>query len=123
MAEQLQLPVRPGGEPVVVVAVEDDRRIGSDPARREELAEVLPAGDVAADSIGELAGPVPADRARDVALVVGGGVDVDLDEADGRVVEVGPGPVGVDQDVGGVSGNGHGTLLVSGRSVPAMRDE
>jgi hypothetical protein len=32
-----------------------------------------------------------------MALLVGGGVDVDLDEADRRVVEMGLRPVGVDQ--------------------------
>jgi hypothetical protein len=71
-------------------------------------AEVLAAGDVAADAVGQLAGPVPADGAGDVALVVGGGVDVDLDEADRRIVEVGSGPVGRDEDVVlCVAGNGH----------------
>jgi hypothetical protein len=38
---QLQLPVRPGGEPVVVVAVQDDRRVGADAALRQERAELL----------------------------------------------------------------------------------
>ena len=47
-----------------------------------------------------------------VALLVGGRVDVDLDEADGRVVEVGLGPVGVDEDLGGVAGDGHGDGLL-----------
>jgi hypothetical protein len=32
-----------------------------------------------------------------VALLVGGGVDVDLDEADARVAEVLLGPIGVDE--------------------------
>ena len=88
VTEQLQLPVRPGGEPVVVVAVEDDRRVRADAGLREELREVLAAGDVAADPVGQLAGPVPADGAGQVALLVGGRVDVDLDEADVRIVEV-----------------------------------
>jgi hypothetical protein len=52
-----------------------------------------------------------------VALVVGRRVDVDLDEPDVRVVEMLLGPVGVDQDVVGVSGNG--PLGVS--SGPASR--
>jgi hypothetical protein len=107
VTEQLQLPVRPGGEPVVVVAIEHDRRIGADPRLREELREVLAAGDVAADSVGELARPVPADGARQMALVVGGGVDVDFDEPHLRIVEVLFGPVGGDEGVGGVPGNGH----------------
>ena len=65
VAEQLELPVGPGGEPVVVVAVQDDRGVGPD-ARRATGAALKSsrAGDVAADAVGELAGPVPADRAR-----------------------------------------------------------
>ena len=65
VAEQLQLPVGPGREPVVVVAVQDDRRVGADAGlAQSSFAEVLAAGDVAADAVGELAGPVPADGAR-----------------------------------------------------------
>ena len=48
-------------------------------------------------------------------LAVGGRVDVDLDESDGRVGQMGLGPVRVDEDaVAGVAGNGHGVLLVAG---------
>jgi hypothetical protein len=115
VAEQPELPVGPGREPVVVVAVEHDRRVRADARLGEELAEVLARGDVAADPVGELARPVPADGARNVALLVGGRVDVDLDEADVRVVEMGLGPVGVDKDVGGVAGNGHGGVSFGGR--------
>ena len=105
MAVQLELPVRPRGEPVVVVAVQHDRRVRTDPRVGQQLAEVLARCDVAADPVGQLAGPVPADGARDVALLVGRGVDVDLDEADVRVVEVVLRPVGVDEGgLGGVSG-------------------
>ena len=43
MAVQLQLPVGPGGEPVVVVAVEDDRRVRAD-ARRSTGAPRSPRG-------------------------------------------------------------------------------
>ena len=105
MAVQLQLPIRPRGEPVVVVAIQHDRRVRADARCRQECAEVLAARDVATDAVGELAGPVPADRSRQVALVVGGRVDIDLDEADRRVVETGLRPGGVDEGVaGGVSG-------------------
>ena len=64
VAVQLELPVRPRGEPVVVVAVQDDRRVGADAARRQQRGEVLARGDVAADAVGQLARPVPADRRR-----------------------------------------------------------
>ena len=86
VAVQLELPVRPGREPVVVVAVQHDRRVRPDPDSRQQLAEVLATGDVAADPVGQLAGPVPADGTREVALLVRGRVDVDLDEADLGVV-------------------------------------
>ena len=92
MAVQLELPVRPGREPVVVVAVQDDRRVRADARFGQQRAEVLAAGDVAADPVGQLARPVPADGARQVALLVGGRVDVDLDEADVRVGQVGLAP-------------------------------
>src|SRR6187455_449079 len=39
VAEQLELPVGPGGEPVVVVAVENDRRVRSDARLAEQLRE------------------------------------------------------------------------------------
>ena len=99
VAVQLELPVGPRGEPVVVVAVQDDRRVRADPRRGQQRAEVLAAGDVAADPVGQLARPVPADGARQVALLVGGRVDVDLDEADVRVGQVGERPVAVDEGV------------------------
>ena len=80
-------------------------------------------GDVAADPVGQLARPVPADGARDVALLVGGRVDVDLDEADVRVVQVRLRPVAVDEGVVvGVSVVGHGgSLLVGDRPVAVAR--
>ena len=70
----------------------------------------------------QLAGPVPADGARDVALLVGGGVDVDLDESHVRVVEVLLGPVGVDEDVVGVAGDGHdGAVLLVATAGAVIR--
>ena len=72
---------------------------GPMPDSLSSVGRVLAADDVAADAVGQLARPVPGDGARDVALVVGGGVDVDLDEADVRVVEMGLRPGGVDEDV------------------------
>jgi hypothetical protein len=42
-----------------------------------------------------------------VALLVCRRVDVDLDEPNVRVLQVGLGPVGVDEGVGCVAGNGH----------------
>src|SRR5439155_6772607 len=99
----------PGGEPVVVVAVQHDRRVRADAAVAQELAELLATGDVAPDTVRQLARPVPADGARDMALFEGGRVDVDLHETDRRIVEVSLRPVGIDEDVIGIAGNGHGT--------------
>ena len=113
VAVQLELPVGPRREPVVVVAVQHDGRVRPDPRLREELAEVLAAGDVAPDPVGQLAGPVPADGARQVALLIGGRVDIDLDEADVRVVEMGERPVAVDEGVlRGVGVVTHGGILL-----------
>jgi DNA-3-methyladenine glycosylase II len=47
----------------------------------------------------QFGGPVQAHRAREVTGVVGRDVLVDLDENDRRVIQVGLGPDGVDQDV------------------------
>ena len=55
------------------------------------------AGDVAPDPVGQLAGPVPGDGAGHVALLVARRVDVDFDEAHGRIVEMGLRPGGVDE--------------------------
>ncbi len=82
------------------------------PESLSSLLELVAADDVAADAVRELARPVPGDRAGDVALVVGGRVDVDLDEADIGVVDVVGGPVGVDEDV--FRGVGHGDGLLRG---------
>ena len=93
---------------------------GPMPDDRQQLAEVLAAGDVAPDPVGQLARPVPADRARQVALLVGGRVDVDLDEADVRVVEMRERPFAVDQGVlGGVSVVAHAVSLLDGWAVAA----
>ena len=92
-----ELPVRPGREPVVVVAVEHDGGVVVDAGGAQERLQLLAADEVAPDRIGQLALPVDAGRARQVAGVVGIGVDVDLEEADLRVVEVLAGPVGGDE--------------------------
>ncbi len=70
VAVQLELPVGPRGKPVVVVAVQHDGGVGADPRLRDQRGEVLTGGDVASDAVGQLAGPVPGDRARDMALLV-----------------------------------------------------
>ena len=84
----LELPVRPRGEPVLVVAVEDDERVVVDARVAEQLLELFARGEVAA--LGSLSCVVQLKPtgAGQVARVIGTGVDVDLDEADVRIVEV-----------------------------------
>jgi len=77
----LERPVGVGGEPVVVVAVEDDRRVGRDAAAAEQFGQRVPGRDVACDLVLKVSLPVPADGARDVSLLVDGRVHVDLDHA------------------------------------------
>ena len=100
VAVVLERPVRVGGEPVVVVAVEDDRRLGRDAAAAEQLSQRVLRCDVARDLVLEVSLPVPADGARDVALLVNGRVDVDLDQAQARVFGVLGNPVSRDQCLG-----------------------
>jgi hypothetical protein len=105
----LEHPEGVGGEPVVVVAVEDDRVAVADAGFAEELFDIGLAEDVATGLILQLAGPVEADGARDVAFVVGVGVDVDLDELNAGVGAVLGDPVGGDEYVL----SWHGSMLLS----------
>ena len=91
---QLEVPVRIGGEPVVVAAVEHDGVVVADAAGRQQRLELPGVDKVAADRVLQVRLPVQADRAPDVVLVIGGGVLVDLDEDDGGVVEMLLDPIG-----------------------------
>ena len=82
VAVELEVPVGVGGEPVVVAAVEHDGVVVGDAALGQQRLELLLVDEVAADLVLEVGGPVELDGALDVALVVGGGVLVDLDEDD-----------------------------------------
>ena len=99
VAVVLQIPVGVGREPVVAVAVEHDLVLVRDPARAEQLTECLRAEEVPLDLVLKVLLPVEADRARDVRHGVQGGVLVDLDDADGVVVEMVLEPLGVDEHV------------------------
>ena len=87
VAVQLEVPVRVGGEPVVVAAVEHDGVVVADAPLGEQLLELLPVDEVAADRVLQVGLPVQLDRPGDVAAVVRAGVLVDLDQDD---VVVGP---------------------------------
>ena len=99
VAVELEVPVGVGGEPVVVAAVEDDGVVVGDAALGQQGLEALLVDEVAADRVLEVRGPVELDGALDVALVVGGGVLVDLDEDDAVGVEVVLDPLGGDERV------------------------
>ena len=92
VAVVLQVPVCVGGEPVVAVAVEDDRVLVGDAAAAEQLAERLGGQEVAADGVLEVGLPVEADRAGDVGLGVEGGVLVDLDDPESESSSGAPRP-------------------------------
>jgi hypothetical protein len=63
VAVVLQIPVGVGREPVVAIAVEDDRVVVGDPARSQQRPEVLGAQEVALDLVLQVGLPVKADRA------------------------------------------------------------
>ena len=109
VAVELEVPVGVGGEPVVVAAVEHDGVVVGDAALGEQRLELRLVDEVAADLVLEVGGPVELDGALDVALVVGGGVLVDLDEDDAVGVEVVLDPLGGDERVLAAHG---GVLLV-----------
>ena len=77
----LQRPVGVSGKPIVVVAVENDRGFRRDAAAAEDVGERLFRRDVPCQLILEVALPVPADCALDVAFLIDARVDVDLDQA------------------------------------------
>ena len=88
-----------------------------DPATAEQLAELLRPEEVALDLVLQVGLPVEPDRARDVGLRVQGGVLVDLDDADGVVVEVVLDPVGLDEHVLRVIGHGRRLLAGTGETL------
>jgi hypothetical protein len=97
VAVELEVPVGVGGEPVVVAAIEHHRVVVADAALGEQRLELLLVDEVATDLVLQVGGPVELDGALDVALVVGGGVLVDLDKDDAGGVEVVLDPLGGDE--------------------------
>ena len=97
---QLQQPERERREPVVVVTVQHDGRLGRHARLGQKLRERLLVRNVAAHGIVELRLPVPADRAGDVPRVVRRGVHVDFDQANSGVRAMPHHPVGGNEHVG-----------------------
>src|SRR6266481_939981 len=100
MAVELQLPESVSGEPVVVVAIKKDGGVVGNAGGAEKPFESGLVDQVAADAVLELGLPVAGDRAGDVALVVGGGVHVDFDEAEIGGIEILSGPIGGNENFG-----------------------
>src|SRR5208282_248069 len=92
-----QLPEGPSCEPVVVVAVENDGRCRRDARFSEQFLECGGLREIAANGVLQLRLPVPGDGAVHVALIVGGGVDVDFYDAEARVFRVSSHPFGGDE--------------------------
>src|SRR5882724_6856658 len=97
---QLEVPVRVGGEPVVVPAVQDDGVVAGNAALRHKGAESGLVHEIAANRVLQVLLPVDLYGVADMTLVVGAGVLVDLDEDSARVAVMGLDPFGVHEDVG-----------------------
>jgi hypothetical protein len=113
-----QVPVGVGGEPVVVAAVEHDQVVVGDAPLAEQGAEPVAVDEVVADAVLQVLLPVELDRAGDVALVVGSGVLVDLDQDDVRVGEMLLDPVSGDER--GFAAHGVPPIALAGWPVPSV---
>ncbi len=99
VAVDLQLPECPCREPVVVVAVQHDRRLVVDAGPAEQILELLDGNDVAHERVAQLGRPVPAHRAGHMTLIVSRRIHVDLDDTDTGVTRMLSNPVGCDEHV------------------------
>src|SRR5438045_390480 len=99
MAINFQLPKGPGGEPVVVVAVKDDRRAVVDACIAQQPLDLVLRRDIADERVAKLRRPVPAGGAWDMTLIVGGRIDVDLRNSDRWIGNVLSDPIGAHQYV------------------------
>jgi hypothetical protein len=92
--EELEDPQRVGGPPVVLVPVEDDRRVRRYALLAHEPGEVLGVQVVTDQGIVEVLYPIYLDRVGYVPYVVEEDVLVALDDPHVRVVEVSGNPLG-----------------------------
>ena len=86
-------------KPIVVVAIENHRGIGSDSALAQEPLQVFLADKVAPDRIIQIGLPAPIHCAGDVTRLIGGGIHVYLYEPYIRVVAVLGYPVCRNEDI------------------------
>ncbi|COV96716.1 Uncharacterised protein [Mycobacterium tuberculosis] len=104
MAVELEIPVRVGGEPIVVAAVQDHRVLVGDATLGQQLGELLGVDEVTFDRILQVGAPVQLDRAGNMVTVICTGVLVHFDENDLRRVQIALSPVGGDQDIAACHG-------------------
>jgi hypothetical protein len=119
VAVDLQLPERPCREPVVVVAVEDDRGLVVDTGLAEQLFQLPGRHDVADERVAELGRPVPAGGPGNMTLIVCSRIDVDFDDADARVGGVLRHPLSGNENVRKCHSHG-GLLAESSRKSPIL---
>jgi hypothetical protein len=118
VAEEREHPEGVCGPPVVLVAVDDDRRVSRDALRAEQCGELLVVDVVADDGVVEVGVPVDLHRSRDVSGLVEEHVFIGFDHDEAGFTEVFGEPLGGDETlwVGvlgelrcGVELGGHGT--------------
>jgi hypothetical protein len=100
MAEEGEHPERVRRPPVVLVAVDHDRRVAGDALGSEERGELLAVQVVAHDRVVELGVPVDLHGAGDVAGLVEEDVFVGFDDDETGLPEVFGEPVGGDETLG-----------------------
>lgn len=81
-AVDIEHPGAPGGEPVVVVAIEDDGGVLVDPEPAQQRLELVATGDVAIDRLDQVGVPDHVLGARNMATFEQSGFDADLDHPD-----------------------------------------
>ncbi|MCY1527479.1 hypothetical protein D9M68_625470 [compost metagenome] len=96
-AVHIEHPGTPGGEPVVVVAVEDGGGVLGYAGFTQQRLEVLLAGDVAFDRIDQVGVPAEIHRAGNVPAFVHARHHADLDDSHLGIVEILLQPVAADQ--------------------------
>ena len=94
MAVIFHLPEGPSGKPVVVVAIEDHRGVVVYAGTAQEAFHLFFADDITAKGLLKLIVPIPGHGSRHMALFVGGGVNIHLNQTNVGVASVFGDPLG-----------------------------
>ena len=100
MPVHLQLPERPCSEPIIIITIQYDRRIIPDALSTEEALEGGLADDLTPNRIAKLRLPIPTKGSRHVSLSVRGSVDIDFNDTNLWISEVGCDPLSRNEDIG-----------------------